>query len=200
MSAAFSRLAFTDAVQQLQTEAGSRAAYARQLVAHPDDGATLTPDAAAFISERDSFYMATVGATGWPYVQHRGGPPGFVHVLDPSTLGFADLRGNRQYVTIGNLAGDDRVALIFVDYPARARLKLLGRARIVGADQPELIGRLAPPPGDRDGARVERAIVIAVEAIDWNCSQHITERFTLGDVERAVAPLHRRIAELEARR
>ena len=140
--------------------------------------------------------MATISETGWPYVQHRGGPKGFVKVLDERTIGFADFRGNRQYVSVGNLQGDDRVALILVDYPNRRRLKLLGRARAITAeDDPVTLGRLEVP-GYR--AKVERGLVIAVEAFDWNCPQHITPRFTEEEVAAAVAPLHARIAELEA--
>lgn len=143
---------------------------------------------AAFISTRDSAYMATVGETGWPYIQHRGGAPGFIKVLDATTLGFADFRGNRQYVSIGNLAGNDRVALFFMDYPHRARLKLLGHARTVEREEnAELMARL-DMPGYR--GTVERVIVIAVEGFDWNCSQHITPRFTTNDIAAAVAPMH----------
>jgi uncharacterized protein len=136
-----------------------------------------------------------VGESGWPYIQHRGGPAGFLKVLDERTIGFADFRGNRQYVSLGNLAGNDRVALFLMDYPRRARLKLLGRARAVGRDEEaELVERLAVPDYK---ASVERGIVISVEAFDWNCSQHIVQRFTVDDVSAAVAPLHKRIAELK---
>ncbi|HEX6012044.1 MAG TPA: pyridoxamine 5'-phosphate oxidase family protein, partial [Geminicoccaceae bacterium] len=137
-----------------------------------------------------------VGETGWPYVQHRGGPPGFLKVLDERTIGFADFRGNRQHVSVGNLGGDDRVSLILVDYPNRRRLKILGRARVVEPDrEPETVARLEVP-GYR--AKVERGILVAVEAFDWNCPQHITPRYTEAEVADAVAPLRARIAELEA--
>lgn len=191
----FAELAFTPGVRAVQEAMGSRRAYAR-MEAGPDAHGVLGPDEAAFIGARDSFYLASVGETGWPYVQHRGGPPGFVHVLDPRTLGFADLRGNRQYVSVGNVLHDDRVALFFMDYPERARLKLLGHARLVGPERPELLAALAPPPGE---GQVERAFLIEVAAFDWNCSQHITPRFTEAEVEAATAPLRARIAELERR-
>jgi predicted pyridoxine 5'-phosphate oxidase superfamily flavin-nucleotide-binding protein len=139
--------------------------------------------------------MATVGETGWPYIQHRGGPAGFVRVLDGSTIGFADFRGNRQYISVGNLAGYDRVSLFFMDYASKTRLKLLGRARVVGADDPAVKESLAVP-GYR--GLPERGLLIQVEAFDWNCSQHITPRFTLPEIETATAPLRARIEELEA--
>lgn len=191
----FAELAFTPAVRRVQEEQGSRTGYAR-LERGPDANGALGPDEAAFIAARDSFYLASVSETGWPYVQHRGGPAGFVRVLDERTIGFADFRGNRQYVTVGNVTGDDRVALLFMDYPNRTRLKLLGRARLVGAEEREVLKRLEVPG---HGARVERGFLIRVEAFDWNCPQHITPRFTLAEVEEAAAPLRGRIAELEAR-
>ena len=191
----FADLAFTDRVKEAQLLQGSRESYAR-LDGGESHHDRLGPAEAAFLAARDSFYMATVGETGWPYVQHRGGPPGFLKVLDERTLGFADFRGNRQYVSVGNLAGDDRVSLILVDYPARRRLKILGRARTVTADQePAVLARLELP-GYR--AKVERGLLIAVEAFDWNCPQHLTPRFTEAEIAVAVAPLHARIAELEA--
>jgi hypothetical protein len=139
--------------------------------------------------------MATVSETGWPYVQHRGGPVGFVRVLDARTIGFADFRGNRQYVSVGNLMRDDRVSLLFMDYPNRARLKVLGRVSLIRREQREILDRLEV---SSYRARVERGFLIRVEAFDWNCPQHITQRFTLAEVEEATAPLRRRIAELEA--
>lgn len=189
----FAEIAFTPTVRGVQERMGSRASYAR-MERGPVVGDVLGPDEAAFIGARDSFYMATVSETGWPYVQHRGGPAGFVRVLDPKTIGFADFRGNRQYVSVGNLMRDDRVSLLFMDYPNRARLKLLGHATLVGADRREILERLEVP-GYR--ARVERGFLIRVEAFDWNCPQHITQRFTLAEIEEATAPLRRRIAELE---
>jgi predicted pyridoxine 5'-phosphate oxidase superfamily flavin-nucleotide-binding protein len=194
MTHKFASLAFTPAVRALQKQMGSRNAYAKA-EGGPTHHDRLSAREAAFIAMRDSFYMATVSETGWPYIQHRGGPPGFVAVLDTATLGFADFRGNRQYVSLGNLAGNDRVALFFMDYPNRARLKLLGRARAIERQEnPELIARLVMPDYR---ATVERGIIISVEAFDWNCSQHITPRFTPDDIAAAVAPLHERIRLLE---
>ena len=188
----FAELAFTDRVRAIQEQEGSRASYARFEggEAHHD---RLGPAEAAFLAARDSFYLATVSETGWPYVQHRGGPPGFVKVLDERTLGFADFRGNRQYVSLGNLGGDDRVALILVDYPRRRRLKLLGHARAV--EDPATVARLAV---EGYPAKVERGLLIEVAAFDWNCPQHLTPRFTEAEIAAAAAPLHARIAELEA--
>ncbi len=175
----FAELAFTPNVKAIQEALGSRRSYAR-MESGEDSHHALGPQEAAFITERDSFYMATVSETGWPYVQHRGGPKGFVRVLDDHTLGFADFRGNRQYVSVGNLVADDRVSLFFMDYPNRTRLKLLGRASRVALDETALLGALALPDYD---ARVERGILIRVEAFDWNCPQHITPRFTVEEIE-----------------
>lgn len=150
----------------------------------------------AFIAARDSFYMASVSETGWPYVQHRGGPPGFIKIPDDKTLVFPDFRGNRQYITLGNTAVNDRVAVILMDYPARRRLKLYARIeeRDLVAD-PDLAARLALP-GYR--AVPERAFILHLDAFDWNCPQHITPRFTESEVAAAVAPLRARLAELES--
>ena len=142
--------------------------------------------------------MATVSETGWPYVQHRGGPPGFLRVLGPRQLAFADFRGNVQYVSVGNLARNDRVALILMDYPRRQRLKVLGRMRSADVAEldPEMLKRVEMPTYR---ARIERVMLIDVEAFDWNCPQHITPRFTQAEVGAAVQPLKQRIAQLEAR-
>jgi predicted pyridoxine 5'-phosphate oxidase superfamily flavin-nucleotide-binding protein len=180
----FAKIAFTPAVKAVQEQKGSRSSYRRLEAGEPHHD-RLGPAEAAFLAARDSFYLATVSETGWPYVQHRGGPPGFVRVLDKRTIGFADLRGNRQYVSAGNVAHDDRVALIVVDYPTRRRLKLLGRARLVEPEaDPETLARLALPGQE---VRVERGILIEVEAFDWNCPQHITQRFTLEQLREAAA-------------
>jgi predicted pyridoxine 5'-phosphate oxidase superfamily flavin-nucleotide-binding protein len=193
MPHAFAEIAFTPQVRAEQERRGSRHGYARFEGGEPHHD-RLGPDEAAFIGARDSFYMATVGATGWPYVQHRGGPPGFVRVLDERTLGFADFRGNRQYVSLGNLAGDDRAAFFFMDHAHRARLKLLGRVR--PTEDPALLARLALPGYPR---RVERGFLVEVAGFDWNCPQHITARFTEAEVGAAVAPLRAHVERLEQR-
>jgi predicted pyridoxine 5'-phosphate oxidase superfamily flavin-nucleotide-binding protein len=155
----------------------------------------LGADESAFIEERDSFYMATIGSTGWPYVQHRGGPKGFLKVIDDRTLAFADFRGNRQYISTGNLATDDRVALIMVDYPRQTRLKILGRAEVFEGERAgPWIERLREPG---QTVVIERAYVIKVEAFDWNCPKYITPRFTAEEIREAIAPLERRMQELE---
>jgi hypothetical protein len=195
MAHRFSEIAFTPNVRAAQERAGSRSAYEQHAARSPARD-RLGPDEIAFLAERDSFYMATVSETGWPYVQHRGGPPGFVTVLDERSVAFPDFRGNRQYVSVGNLAGDDRVSLIFVDYPRRARLKVLGRARLVElADDPALVARVERPDYD---ARVERVMVVTIEAFDWNCPQHITPRWTAHEIAAMEQALLRRVEELEA--
>jgi len=174
----FAQIAFTPAVQEEQQALGSLPQFAQMAVAGRDDSA-LTAREAGFIQARDSFYMATVSETGWPYMQHRGGPPGFVRVLDERTIGFADLSGNRQHISVGNLANNDRVSLFFMDYANRRRLKLLGRARVV-RDDPDLLARLTPPGAER---LAESAVVIEVAGYDWNCPQHITPRFSAEEWE-----------------
>ena len=197
MGHAFGDIAFTPTVKALQETSGSRANYARMAAQTDPAEVRLTDSEAAFIGARDSFYMATVGETGWPHVQHRGGPAGFVRTLDAQTIGFADFVGNRQYVSVGNLTTDDRVSLFFMDYPNRRRLKLLGHVRLIDpAAEPDLLERLAVP-GYK--ARVQRGFAIKVAAFDWNCPQHITPRYTEADVSQAVSSLTARIAELEAR-
>ena len=193
MSRAYADIAFTPTVRAMQTRMGTRAGYAA--LDHTDDRRdALTEAEAEFIRERDGFYQATVSETGWPYVQFRGGPAGFLKVLDSKTIGYADFRGNVQYVSVGNLQGNDRVSIILMDYANRRRLKILGRVRLVSkSDDPALVARLELP---HYRARVERAVVIAVEAYDWNCPQHITPRFTEAEIESAVAPLHAEIARL----
>ena len=163
-------------------------------IAASADHDPLGPAEAAFIAARDSFYMATVSESGWPYVQHRGGPPGFLRLLGPTTLAFADYEGNHQMVSTGNLAADDRVALFLMDYPHRRRLKLLGHARAVDArERPDLVAQLGTANAD---ARVERVMVIEVVSFDWNCPQHITPRFSEDEVAAIVEPLQRQIAAL----
>lgn len=155
----------------------------------------FTPQEEAFIAERDSFYMASVSETGWPYVQHRGGPPGFLKVVDHQTLAFLDYRGNRQYISTGNLRANDRACMILVDYPRRARLKIFGHVEKLALDaNPALTERLTD---EGYGAKPERIFRLRLDAFDWNCPQHITPRFTEREVGVAVQPLHDRIAELE---
>lgn len=184
----------TEAVKAVQAENGSRNAYARLEGGEPANHRLGGPEA-AFLMARDSVYLASVSASGWPYVQHRGGPPGFLKVLDAETLGFADYRGNRQYISLGNIRDDDRVALFAMDYPNRRRLKILGHMTAVDlAAEPEFAARVL----DVDyGAKVERAFRIKVHAFDWNCPQHITLRFTEAEIEAALAPTRDRMAELE---
>lgn len=194
MARNFSELAFTPTVRAIQTRMGSRAAYAGL-----DDPRalrnTLGPDEAEFIAASDGFFQATVGENGWPYVQHRGGPVGFLKVLGPHTLGYADFRGNVQYISVGNIAADGRVSLILMDYAQQRRLKIWGRARLIDAnDDPDrLIDKLEVPSYR---ARVERGVLIDVEAYDWNCPQHITPRFTEAQIAAASAPLHAELARL----
>ena len=173
-------LAFTPMVRRLQNESGSGKAYGR-LVTGSESADQLTELEEVFICARDSFYMATVSETGWPYLQHRGGPPGFVKVLGPSTIGFADFRGNRQYVSLGNLAIDNRAALFFMDYPAKRRLKLFARARAVNVNSEA--GIVKQLTDESYGAKVERGLIFEIEAFDWNCTQHITQRFTFSEIE-----------------
>ncbi len=194
MAGAFLDIAMTPSVRAAQAANGSAGLYDRIGAGNRRD--RLGESEVDFIAARDSFYIASVSESGWPYVQHRGGPPGFLKVIDETTLAFADFRGNRQYLTLGNIAADNRVALILVDYPRRRRVKLLARieARDLAID-PELAAALALP---EYRAVAERAFVLHVEAFDWNCPQHITPRFTQAEIAAASAPLHARLAELEA--
>jgi len=192
----FAEIAFTDTVKSIQSNMGSRKMYTRMEEPSEDYNNLLGPNEAAFISARDSLYMATVSETGWPYVQHRGGPQGFVKILDEKTIAMPDFRGNKQYVSVGNLTKDDRVSLFFMDYANKTRLKLLGRVALVGLDKPDIIEKLQMP--DYRG-HIERGFVITVEGFDWNCPQHITERYTLPDIEKSVSVLQDRIFELETR-
>ena len=149
-----------------------------------------------FIAGRDSFYMATVSETGWPYIQHRGGPPGFLHVIDDKTLAFADYRGNRQYISLGNLNADDRVALIMVDYPGRRRMKILAHAEVKDLGADSALAELLIDPSYK--AKPERAYLLHLDAFDWNCPQHITPRFTQVELEPALAPVRLRLEKLQA--
>jgi ferredoxin-NADP reductase/predicted pyridoxine 5'-phosphate oxidase superfamily flavin-nucleotide-binding protein len=194
MAHKFAEIAFTPVVRAIQQQEGSRAGYAR-MDGGEDYNHRLSAREEIFIAARDSFYMASVGETGWPYVQHRGGPAGFMKVLDEHTIGFADYSGNRQYVSTGNFSSDNRVALFFMDYPNRTRLKMLGRVRTVGLDEPELLARLED---DDYPAQVERGFIIDVEGFDWNCPQHITPRFTEVEIEEQLASLQAENRRLKA--
>lgn len=187
-----SDVAFTPAVKAIQERRGSRAAYARMEQAGSWD-TEIDEELAAFLAEQRSVFLATANAAGQPYIQHRGGPPGFLRVLGPSTLGFADFRGNRQYISLGNLAENPKVHLFLIDYARRARVKIWGTARV--SEDPALLASLAPEGYD---ARPEQAILIDVAAWDRNCPQHIPQRFEASDVARALAERDGRIAALEA--
>jgi predicted pyridoxine 5'-phosphate oxidase superfamily flavin-nucleotide-binding protein len=194
MARNFGAIAFTEAVKAQQEKHGSRRSYAR--LDATEQATTIGFSEADFIAERDGFYLATVGSNGYPYVQFRGGPKGFLKVLDQATLGFADFRGNLQYVSVGNLDGNDRAALIFMDYANRRRLKVYARIDVIDAgEDPALIEQLEEPSYS---AKIERAMLLHVEAFDWNCPQHITPRYTIEEIQEMNAPLHERIAELEA--
>lgn len=194
----YMEIASTHSVTAAQEHYGSAAQWARARARHspdptgPDD--PLGPAEQDFIARRDGFYLASVSQTGWPYVQFRGGPAGFLRVLDAQTLGFADFRGNRQYITTGNVEASDRVSVFLMDYTRRQRLKIFGRARILdAADAPALQERLAMPGY---AARIERIVLITVVAFDWNCPQHITPRFTQAELETVLASVRDEIAAL----
>lgn len=188
-----SDVAFTPAVKAIQAQRGSRAAYAKL-----ENGrgwhSRITPELAAFLSERDSFFFATANAQGQPYVQHRGGAKGLLKVLDEHTLGFADFRGNRQYITSGNLAENERAFIFVMDYAQRQRIKLWGRARVVAAGDP-LVVRLTDAGY---AAAIEQAIVFDVAAWDANCPKHIPQLVPRSQVQETVATLQARVSKLEA--
>jgi predicted pyridoxine 5'-phosphate oxidase superfamily flavin-nucleotide-binding protein len=195
MGRRFAEVAFTPGVKQEQLRHGSRIQYERvQLAGSPGD--RIGPDEKVFIAERDGFYLASVSESGWPYIQFRGGQKGFLQVIDDQTLGFADLRGNKQYISTGNLLHDDRVTLFLMDYAAQSRLKILGHAEIFeeGAAATEWLERLRVP---EDKTPAERALLIHLEAFDWNCPQHITPRYTQEEITEYLAPMRRRIEHLE---
>ena len=195
----FGSLVFSPAVKALQERYGSRKQYARLEESESSPRgkhAGLGPEEKEYLSERDTFYMASLGSTGWPYVQHRGGPKGFLKVIDGHTIAFADFRGNKQYISTGNLLTDGRVALILVDYARQLRLKILGRVEIFeGERAKEWLEKV------RDSAykaTTERVYVIRVEAFDWNCPQHIIPRFTEEEIRGDVlAPVEKHVRELE---
>ncbi len=188
-----SDVAFSPSVKAVQARKGSRAGYVR-MEERGGWQTTITPDLAAFIAAQRSLFLATVSADGQPYIQHRGGPPGFLRVLDDRTLGFADFSGNRQYITLGNLADNPKAHLFLIDYMHRRRVKIWGAARVVENDA-ALIDRLMP---GGYAARPEQAILFTVAAWDSNCPQHIPQRFEAADVAAALDARDRRIAELEA--
>jgi uncharacterized protein len=194
MTKSFGSLVFTPVVKALQGRYGSRRQYA-SLERQSDTPARLGPDEREYLAERDTFYVASIGATGWPYVQHRGGPKGFLKVIDDSTIAFADFRGNKQYISTGNLMTDDRVALILVDYPRQLRLKILGHVGIFeGEEAKEWLAKVRDP-GYK--ATTERVYVIRIEAFDWNCQQHIIPRFTEGEIRDVLEPVERQMQHLQ---
>ena len=191
----FGSLLFTPVVKQLQERYGSRQQYERTSRSGTSRD-HFTPFEVEYLAERDSFYWATIGSTGWPYVQHRGGPKGFLKVIDNHTLALADFRGNKQFISTGNLLTDNRVAMILVDYPRQARLKILGRAEVLdGEKTAEWIDRVRMP-GYK--AIIERVFVVHVEAYDWNCPQHITPRYTAEEIQGAVHGLEEKLRLTEA--
>lgn len=191
MPRAFSELTFTPAVRAHQERMGSAASYAKFIDGGPQQGHLIGPAEQAFIERRDGFYQSTVSETGWPYVQYRGGPAGFLKVLDDRTIGYADFPGNKQYISRGNLDGNDRIALILMDYANQRRLKILGRVDF--REGAEAARDLFP-----DGAEAERAAIIHVAALDWNCPRHITPRFTEAELRPHLNELGRQLAQLQA--
>lgn len=197
MPHAFAAITFTPSVKAIQEAAGSRAGYERAFGGTgPASNLEMTESEAEFLAQQRTFYMATVSETGWPYVQHRGGPRGFLKVIDPQTIGFADYEGNRQFISVGNSAGNNRVALIVVDYTAGRRLKILGRMEVRPlTDLDPKTSSLRDPSYK---ARAPRAILIAVEGYDWNCPQHIAARYDADVVDQELLARDARIAALEA--
>jgi predicted pyridoxine 5'-phosphate oxidase superfamily flavin-nucleotide-binding protein len=194
MTKSFGSLVFTPAVKALQERYGSRRQYARiEQLGEMKGG--LGPDEKEYLAERDTFYMASLGGSGWPYVQHRGGPKGFLKVIDDTTLAFADFRGNKQYISTGNLLTDNRIALIVVDYPRQLRLKLLGRVEVFEGEKAK---DWLPKVRDLQYKAVtERVYVIRIEAFDWNCQQHIIPRYTEEEIRDVLEPIERQMQELQ---
>jgi len=191
MADKFMELVLTPAVQRAQDKYFGK----HQVVTDAPETDLLTPDETEFIASRDSLYIATVSETGWPYLQHRGGPTGFAKVLGPNLIGFPDFRGNRQLISTGNIEINDRVALFFMDYPNQTRLKLLGYAKVLDArEHSDLVDQLVPEAFRK---KVERLFLVQIVSYDWNCHQYITPRFTAAEIENYVAPLKARIAALE---
>ena len=196
MTRAFAEIAFTESVLEEQKKNGSADHYAPFLEEDAEPADRIGPVEEEFIRQRDGFYQATVSNGGWPYVQFRGGPRGFLKVLDEKTIAYADFRGNRQYVSTGNLRDDERISLILMDYPNRRRLKVWGRAKLVGAKEDALLMSKLRDPDYR--GLPERAVVITIEALDWNCPQHIPQRLTLEELEPQLQPVREEIAQLRA--
>lgn len=193
MAKNFAEIAFSDAVKKLQEEHGSRKGYERMEKFNVIDG--LSENEMGFIANRDSFYLASIGEKNYPYIQHRGGPKGFLKVLDKNTIGFIDFSGNKQYISVGNFETNNNTALILVDYPARARLKIFAKAEIAELkDNPELLAKL--DLGEYE-FRPERMILFHIEAFDWNCPQHIKPRFTVEEIQIAFEPKFQYISKLE---
>ena len=193
MAKNFAEIAFTDAVKELQEKHGSRKGYERMEKFNVIDG--LSENEMDFIEDRDSFYLASIGVKNFPYIQHRGGPKGFVKIIDKNTIGFIDFTGNKQYISVGNFATNNNVALIMMDYPARARLKIYATAEIVELkDNPELLDSF--DLGEYQ-YRPERMMLFHIEAFDWNCPQHITPRFTIDEIGNVLKPQLEKITQLE---
>ena len=194
MAKNYYEIAFTESVKAQQEKYGTRRQYER--VEKYERGTELSFNEADFIAARDGFYLATTGENDFPYIQFRGGAAGFLKVLDSKTLGFADFRGNLQYISVGNLTANNRASLFLMDYANRQRLKIFARIEVLeAADAPELIAKLANPNYQ---AKIERAMILRVEAFDWNCPQHITQRFTIEEIRELNQPLYEHIAKLEA--
>ena len=189
----FADILFSEPVKAIQSAMNSRASFAKWET-RKDFNNRIDERVATFVAARDSFYIGSVSPDGWPYIQHRGGPAGFLKVLDDKHLGFADYSGNRQYISAGHFSVNDRVALFLMDYPNQRRLKILGHIEQVDPANTELLARLSDAEYP---AQIERAYIITVAAYDWNCSQHITQRFDLGTIEAHVAPLLAELAELK---
>jgi len=194
MSYGFLDVAITPSVKAAQAAMGADRIW-QDFKGHRESD-RFTDNEAAFIADRDSFYIATVSETGWPYVQHRGGPRGFLKLVDDRTLAFADYRGNRQYISTGNVAASDKVSLFLMDYPRRARLKIYAHAEVVSVDEDPALTALVTVPDYK--AKLERIFRLRLQAFDWNCAQHITPRFTEQEISQAVQPLRERLSHLES--
>jgi len=196
MARAFANLSFTPAVLTIQKQQGSADGYAQFLEPEADAGNEIGPQEAEFIATMDGFFQATISENGWPYVQFRGGPKGFLKVVDEKTIAYADFRGNRQYLSAGNLSENDRVSLILVDYPNRRRLKIWGKARLIQIDENAGFVKKLQMPGYR--GLPERAVTITIEAMDWNCPQHIPQRMTREEFEPYLEPMRAELEHLRA--